>query len=258
MNVKVTLGRNLLKERREENEQKLRRMEFLLEEKEKEINELKSEIKQYKTEINNKQNDVLEAFQEKEKLMIQIQGLINEQFKLKQTIQNNIQINRDLYDSNKKLQKEIEILNSQLDRNENDMQKQKIEYDDMEKIKSDFENRIIALTKINETQQNKIQSFENIIKQKDKYIQMLVLKKKNSDNRPFTTTTPNTSGTNSKKFKNNEQKFQISNSNTHTSIANMKLQINEKNKQILDLEEKIKKIQNDNNNLVIRLRNMNK
>ena len=181
MNVKVTLGRNLLKERREENEQKLRRMEFLLEEKEKEINELKSEIKQYKVEINNKQNDVLEAFQEKEKLMIQIQGLINEQFKLKQTIQNNIQINRDLYDSNKKLQKEIEILNSQLDRNENDMQKQKIEYDDMEKIKSDFENRIIALTKINETQQNKIQSFENIIKQKDKYIQMLVLKKKNSD-----------------------------------------------------------------------------
>ena len=88
-----------------------------------------------------------------------------------------IKIKNELIESNKKLQEKIELLNHQLNSFKLEYKKDQEEYNNMCKVKSNFEDRTIQLTEELQKNQNKLQILENALKQKDKYIQMLINKK---------------------------------------------------------------------------------
>ena len=90
-----------------------------------------------------------------------------------------IKIKNELIESNKKLQEKIELLNHQLNSFKLEYKKDQEEYNNMCKVKSNFEDRTIQLTEELQKNQNKLQILENALKQKDKYIQMLINKKNN-------------------------------------------------------------------------------
>ena len=117
MNVKVTLGKtfNAFQEKDNENVTKISRLEGIVFEKEKEIAELKSEISSNKQSINLYHSKLLSADNEREQLKSQIESLLGNQDRLNQLIINFNNSQTDLSESNKKLQRQIEILNNEIE-----------------------------------------------------------------------------------------------------------------------------------------------
>lgn len=257
MNVKVTLGKtfNAFQEKNNENVTKISRLEGIVFEKEKEIAELKSEINSNKQSINLYHSKLLSADNEREQLKSQIESLLGNQERLNQLIINFNNSQTDLSDSNKKLQRQVEILNNEIEEKDKKIIHQADEYAEMEKIKNNFEEKMIILSCQLDQSKSKILSLENIIKQKDRYIQMLVNEKKSTNNSKISNT--NSSNTINRVSSNKTvSSFQIgSEAYLPCNTMNLKSQLTEKDSYIKKLEDKIKKIENDNNNLIIRLRN---
>ena len=99
--------------------------------------------------------------------------------RLKNQLNDESKIKNELI-SNKKLQEKIELLNHQIESIKFNNKKEQEEYNSMCKVKNNFEDRTIQLTEELQKIQTKLQIAENALKQKDKYIQMLINKKNNT------------------------------------------------------------------------------
>ena len=97
--------------------------------------------------------------------------------RLKNQLNDESKIKNELIESNKKLQEKIELLNHQIESIKFNNKKEQEEYNSMCKVKNNFEDRTIQLTEEPQKIQTKLQIAENALKQKDKYIQMLINKK---------------------------------------------------------------------------------
>ena len=97
--------------------------------------------------------------------------------RLKNQLNDESKIKNELIESNKKLQEKIELLNHQIESIKFNNKKEQEEYNSMCKVKNNFEDRTIQLTEELQKIQTKLQIAENALKQKDKYIQMLINKK---------------------------------------------------------------------------------
>ena len=136
------------------------------------------------------------------------------------------------------------------------------------KVKSNFEDRTIQLTEELQKNQNKLQILENALKQKDKYIQMLINKKNNNIYYNMKKEQEKSDQINENN-KNNKfirpQSSGIKNKNISQKLGkNFEINSNEKNKYILEqdnlikkLKEKISHLEKDNAGLLIRLKNKN-
>ena len=136
------------------------------------------------------------------------------------------------------------------------------------KVKSNFEDRTIQLTEELQKNQNKLQILENALKQKDKYIQMLINKKNNNiiynhkkeqekndeinesyKNKKYIR--PQSSGIKNKNI------LQKSNKNFDINSNDKNMYIMEQDNLIKKLREKISHLEKDNAGLLIRLKNAN-
>ena len=138
------------------------------------------------------------------------------------------------------------------------------------KVKSNFEDKIIKLTDDFEKTTNQLQTAENVIKQKETYIQMLVNKRNNSTfynynkNKEQGEQNNNNININSKRSV-RPQSFGIKNRNIlKQGMKNIDLYSNDNNGIILEqeniikkLKEKITHLEKDNAGLLIRLKNSN-
>ena len=153
----------------------------------------------------------------------------------------------DLIEANKKLQRQIEILNNKIMDMEKHIINQNEEYKGMEKVKGNYEEKIISLTNSIDKLKSKLNSCENIIRQKERYIQML--------NNQETEKLKNNSLNNNTKFNSNNK---IINRPNSTSKINYERLIIDKDNTIKKLENKVRQLEKDNNNLIIRVRNFQK
>ena len=144
------------------------------------------------------------------------------------------------------------------------------------KVKSNFEDRIIKLSDELEKTKIKLQTAENVIKQKEKYIQMLVNKKNNSTfynirnkeqekQNEQNNNNYNNSNINSRRYE-RPQSFGIKNRNILSKQGgkNYDISNNQSNAIIFEqeniikkLKEKIVHLEKDNAGLLIRLKNNN-
>ena len=191
---------------------------------------------------------------------------------LKNKINEEIEIKNELIESNKKLQQKIETLNQQIDNFKYENKKDQEEYNNMCKVKNNFEDRIIQLSDMLEKNKIKLQTAENVIKQKEKYIQMLINKKNNStfyNNRNKEQEkhdeSNNNNSNNTKRYA-RPQSFGIKNRNilSRQGGKNFDMGSNESNAVIFEqeniikkLKEKIVHLEKDNAGLLIRLKNNN-
>jgi predicted RNase H-like nuclease (RuvC/YqgF family) len=224
---------------RQETELKIHRMEAIIEEYKKELFELNSTIskQQQSQSILQCQLDSINA--DNEKLIEQINVLQNESDNCMSIIESFKQEQIDLIENNKTIQKQNEQLNKEIEDKSKAIKKQKDECFYIDKVKYQYEESIINLAKHNEALKAKNVSLENIISQKDRYIQMLLNERavltpihninKNGQRRPST--------------------------GSVRSINSVKDQLSEKDMMIKKLENKIKQLESDNSNLVLRLRN---
>ena len=119
----------------------------------------------------------------------------------------------------------------------------------MEKVKEDFEEKMIALSKQLDECKAKMFSMNNIIKQKERYIQMLLNEKKNLSNKSILNSSSSNNNIKTNKTSNNFHSI------NQCSTSQLKVQLTEKEQYIKKLEDKTKKLEIDNSNLIIRLRN---
>jgi hypothetical protein len=185
---------------------------------------------------------------------------------LKNQLNEEIKINNELIESNKKLQEKIELLNHQLDSFKFDSKKEQEEYNNMCKVKSNFEDRTIQLTEELQKMQTKFQIAENALKQKDKYIQMLINKKNNNiiyNHKKEQEKNDEINDTNKNKKYIRPQSSGIKNILQKTG-RNLDINSNDKNMYIIEqdnlikkLREKISHLEKDNAGLLIRLKNVN-
>jgi hypothetical protein len=166
------------------------------------------------------------------------------------------------------LQEKIELLNHQLDSFKFDSKKEQEEYNNMCKVKSNFEDKTIQLTEELQKTQTKLQIAENALKQKDKYIQLLINKKNNNiiynhkkeqekndeineSNKNKKYIRPQSSGIKNKNI------LQKSNKNFDINSNDKNMYIMEQDNLIKKLREKISHLEKDNAGLLIRLKNTN-
>ena len=175
--VKITVSNKLLE--MEQSHQKVLELQKIIESQENKIKILNQGVEPYNIKIK-ELNDKISVI-ENENIILKQNDLnrIKEIENLKNQLNEEIKIKNELIDSNKKLQEKIEILNHQLDSFKFQNKKEQEEYNNMCKVKNNFEDRIIQLTEELQKTQTKLQIAENALKQKDKYIQMLINKKNN-------------------------------------------------------------------------------
>ena len=182
-----------------------------------------------------------------------------------------IKIKNELIESNQKLQHKIELLNQQIDDFKYENKKDQEEYNNMCKVKSNFEDKIIYLSEELDKTKIKLQTAENVIKQKEKYIQMLVNKKNNSTfynirNKEQEKQVEQNNNSNSKRNI-RPQSFGIKNRNilSRQNGKNFEMGSNKSSNAIIfeqeiiikKLKEKIAYLEKDNAGLLIRLKNNN-
>lgn len=214
------------------------------------LNNLEKENIDLKTEIESKDNQIKE-------LTIKLEEEINK-FK-------------DMFNTSKKLKQEIEFLCSHIKENENNQRKYIFELEENEKIKSKYEYDIIELTRLSEDLSEKVKSYETIVKQKDKYIDILLRKRDkelgdngninnlntqqlNSLNTLTTLNTIEAIENTDNLSKKKKHVVNINNYSTLTILQNKNIELNEKIKQ---KDEIIKKLELEKNNLFTRIRNCN-
>ena len=188
--------------------------------------------------------------------------------RLKNQLNDESKIKNELIESNKKLQEKIELLNHQIESIKFNNKKEQEEYNSMCKVKNNFEDRTIQLTEELQKIQTKLQIAENALKQKDKYIQMLINKKNNNiiynHKKEQEKNDEINENTKNKKYI-RPQSSGIKNKNILQKTGrNLDINSNDKNMYIIEqdnlikkLREKISHLEKDNAGLLIRLKNTN-
>ena len=266
--VKITVSNKLLE--MQKNKKKNIILQKIIEEQENKIKILNQGVAPYTTEIENLKNKILELENENNSLKQKDINMNNEIENLKNKINEEITIKNELIESNKKLQQKIELLNQNIDNFKFENKKDQEEYNNMCKVKDNFEDKIIQLSDMLEKSKIKLQTAENVIKQKEKYIQMLINKKNNSifygDRNKEQGKHEETNNNNNSKRYNRPQSFGIKNKNilSRQGGKNYEISSNESNAVIIELENIIKKLkekiihlEKDNAGLLIRLKNIN-
>ena len=268
--VKLTVGNKLLE--MEKNEQRVLELQKIIQKQENTIKILNQGVAPYNLEIENLKLKIAELQKENNILKERDQNINLEIDKLKNRINEESIIKNELIESNKKLQQKIEMLNQELDNIKFENKRDQEEYTNMCRVKSSFEDRIIQLSDELEKNRIKLQTAENVIKQKEKYIQMLINRKNNTtfynnknkeqENKEQNI---NNNGNNSKRYA-RPQSFGIKNRNILTKHGgkNYDIGLNENNAVIIEqdniikkLKEKIAHLEKDNAGLLIRLKNNN-
>ena len=265
--IKVVVGNKLLE--MEKNGEKILQLQKLIQEQENKIKILNQGVEPYNQEIEKLKLEISQLKNENNILIQKDRKLNLEMDNLKVKINEEIKIKNELIESNKKLQQKIEILNGNLENFKFENKKDQEEYINMCKVKNNFEDRIIQLSDELERTKNKLQTAENVIKQKEKYIQMLVNKKNNSTfynirNKEQEKQGEQNINCNSKRYR--PQSFGTKNKNilNKNERKNFEIKSNEPNAIIIEqeniikkLKEKIIHLEKDNAGLLIRLKNNN-
>ena len=264
--VKLTVGNKLLE--MEKSQQKVLELEKIIESQNAKIKILNQGVEPYNIQIQNLNNKIAELMNENNNLKQNDLRKNEEIERLKNQLNDESKIKNELIESNKKLQEKIELLNHQIDSIKFDSKKEQEEYNNMCKVKSSFEDRIILLTEELQKTQTKLQIAENALKQKDKYIQMLINKKNNNiiynhkkeqekndeinenyKNKKYTR--PQSSGIKNKNI------LQKTGRNLDINSNDKNIYIIEQDNIIKKLREKISHLEKDNAGLLIRLKNVN-
>ena len=264
--VKLTVGNKLLE--MEKSQQKVLELEKIIESQNAKIKILNQGVEPYNIQIQNLNNKIAELMNENNNLKQNDLRKNEEIERLKNQLNDESKIKNELIESNKKLQEKIELLNHQIDSIKFDSKKEQEEYNNMCKVKSSFEDRIILLTEELQKTQTKLQIAENALKQKDKYIQMLINKKNNNiiyNHKKEQEKNDEINETNKNKKYTRPQSSGIKNKNILQKTGrNLDINSNDKNIYIIEqdniikkLREKISHLEKDNAGLLIRLKNVN-
>ena len=264
--VKLTVGNKLLE--MEKSQQKVLELEKIIESQNAKIKILNQGVEPYNIQIQNLNNKIAELMNENNNLKQNDLRKNEEIERLKNQLNDESKIKNELIESNKKLQEKIELLNHQIDSIKFDSKKEQEEYNNMCKVKSSFEDRIILLTEELQKTQTKLQIAENALKQKDKYIQMLINKKNNNiiyNHKKEQEKNDEINETNKNKKYIRPQSSGIKNRNILQKTGrNVDINSNDKNMYIIEqdnlikkLREKISHLEKDNAGLLIRLKNVN-
>ena len=264
--VKLTVGNKLLE--MEKSHEKVLELEKIIELQNNKIKILNQGVEPYNIQIQNLNMKLTELSKENNLLKQKDLNKDEEISNLKNQLNEENKIKNELIESNKKLQEKIELLNHQLDSFKFDSKKEQEEYNNMCKVKSNFEDKTIQLTEELQKAQTKLQIAENALKQKDKYIQMLINKKNNNiiynhkkeqekndeineSNKNKKYIRPQSSGIKNKNI------LQKSNKNFDINSNDKNMYIMEQDNLIKKLREKISHLEKDNAGLLIRLKNTN-
>ena len=264
--VKLTVGNKLLE--MEKSHEKVLELEKIIELQNNKIKILNQGVEPYNIQIQNLNMKLTELSKENNLLKQTYLNKDEEISNLKNQLSEENKIKNELIESNKKLQEKIEFLNHQLDSFKFDSKKEQEEYNNMCKVKSNFEDKTIQLTEELQKTQTKLQIAENALKQKDKYIQMLINKKNNNiiynhkkeqekndeineSNKNKKYIRPQSSGIKNKNI------LQKSNINFDINSNDKNMYIMEQDNLIKKLREKISHLEKDNAGLLIRLKNTN-
>ena len=264
--VKLTVGNKLLE--MEKSHEKVLELEKIIELQNNKIKILNQGVEPYNIQIQNLNMKLNELSKENNLLKQKDLNKDEEISNLKNQLNEENKIKNELIESNKKLQEKIELLNHQLDSFKFDSKKEQEEYNNMCKVKSNFEDKTIQLTEELQKTQTKLQIAENALKQKDKYIQMLINKKNNNiiynhkkeqekndeineSNKNKKYIRPQSSGIKNKNI------LQKSNKNFDINSNDKNMYIMEQDNLIKKLREKISHLEKDNAGLLIRLKNTN-
>ena len=264
--VKLTVGNKLLE--MEKSHEKVLELEKIIELQNNKIKILNQGVEPYNIQIQNLNMKLTELSKENNLLKQKDLNKDEEISNLKNQLNEENKIKNELIESNKKLQEKIELLNHQLDSFKFDSKKEQEEYNNMCKVKSNFEDKTIQLTEELQKTQTKLQIAENALKQKDKYIQMLINKKNNNiiynhkkeqekndeineSNKNKKYIRPQSSGIKNKNI------LQKSNINFDINSNDKNMYIMEQDNLIKKLREKISHLEKDNAGLLIRLKNTN-
>ena len=264
--VKLTVGNKLLE--MEKSHEKVLELEKIIELQNNKIKILNQGVEPYNIQIQNLNMKLTELSKENNLLKQKDLNKDEEISNLKNQLNEENKIKNELIESNKKLQEKIELLNHQLDSFKFDSKKEQEEYNNMCKVKSNFEDKTIQLTEELQKTQTKLQIAENALKQKDKYIQMLINKKNNNiiynhkkeqekndeineSNKNKKYIRPQSSGIKNKNI------LQKSNKNFDINSNDKNMYIMEQDNLIKKLREKISHLEKDNAGLLIRLKNTN-
>ena len=264
--VKLTVGNKLLE--MEKSQRKVLELEKIIESQNAKIKILNQGVEPYNIQIQNLNNKIAELLNENNNLKQNDLRKNEEIERLKNQLNDESKIKNELIESNKKLQEKIELLNHQIDSIKFDSKKEQEEYNNMCKVKSSFEDRIILLTEELQKTQTKLQIAENALKQKDKYIQMLINKKNNNiiyNHKKEQEKNDEINETYKNKKYTRPQSSGIKNKNILQKTGrNLDINSNDKNIYIIEqdniikkLREKISHLEKDNAGLLIRLKNVN-
>lgn len=264
--VKLTVGNKLLE--MEKSHEKVLELEKIIELQNNKIKILNQGVEPYNIQIQNLNMKLTELSKENNLLKQKDLNKDEEISNLKNQLNEENKIKNELIESNKKLQEKIELLNHQLDSFKFDSKKEQEEYNNMCKVKSNFEDKTIQLTEELQKTQTKLQIAENALKQKDKYIQMLINKKNNNiiyNHKKEQEKNDEINESNKNKKYIRPQSSGIKNKNIlQKSNKNFDINSNDKNMYIMELDnlikklrEKISHLEKDNAGLLIRLKNTN-
>lgn len=284
MSVKVTLGNKLFHSENLLNEANARinELQHLLAEKDEENKNFKNENKMLKD-----QNFQCQDFIKKLELEnVNLKSNYDEQKIYIMNLEDNLKDEKSNYKEllsiNKQLKLEIDSLNYQIENSQGNSIKCIRDLQETEKMKSRFENQLIEVSQIKDDLLEKIKVYEGVLKQKEKYINILIKKNSNENlNKNFQSEIGSSlSNTAYKKLDTIDTVFTNPNQNCITiddnsrtiSISSKKssTNINPNNKfnltiiqnKVSELEEKlkqkdseVKKLTTEKNNLMTRLRN---
>lgn len=265
MNVKISYGKafNAIDIKQKEEANKIALLERNMIEKDKEVSSLKGVIADLKCTIKKMDEDHNAISKQRGILAEELKAITNQNQKITDNMISSSKYTNDLIESNQKLQLEIEKLNLLISSKNKAENKINEEYNHMTKVKNGFEDKIIALSYKIEDLSAKVVSYEQMIKQKDKYIQMLVNNKRNNTNTNLTVhlhhDNNNTSNRLQQVAEPSYHKDTATNLQTDPIIINniilLKDKLTEKESTINHLNEQIKALKKDNGNLIIRLKN---
>lgn len=290
MSVKVTLGNKLFHSENLLNEANARinELQHLLAEKDEENKNLKNENKMLKDQ-NFQCQDFIKKFELEN---VNLKSNYDEQKKYIMNLEENLNDEKSNYKEllsiNKQLKLEIDSLNYQIENSQGNSIKCIRDLQETEKMKSRFENQLIEVSQIKDDLLEKIKVYEGVLKQKEKYINILI--KKNSIenfNKNFQSeiaeigsslsnaackkldtidtvfTNPNqnciTIDDNSRTISNSSKKSSTNiNPNNKFNLTIIQNKVSELEEKLKQKDSEVKKLTTEKNNLMTRLRNSTK
>jgi chromosome segregation ATPase len=162
----------------------------------------------------------------------------------------------DLINTNKKLKFEIEKLSNEINSEKMKVKNYSREIEEIYKVKDQFEIKVIELTGLNEKLNENVKIYESVLKQKEKYIEILI--RKNSDRNYNNTSDSNKNFSKDKnEMKSIKQNVSVS-SSTISNVIILQNKITELEEKLKTKDELIRKIELEKANLITRFRNFSK